>query len=120
MLTRLRISRFGVALTLVLALCLALVGFAHHVPTARAAQAEAILLSGHSLSDICGDAAGEDHSGTHCPACQLTGGAILPDPAGAVQDAGWHLVAEITAPRENRVALRVRDPARGTRAPPLL
>lgn len=112
----LRIRRFGVALTLFIALCTAMLGFAHRAPSAQGAQLEAYALAGYDLSDICGDIGAT--GGDHCPACHLVGGAVPPDPVRLVRDAELRFVAEVVAPRESRAADRVRDPGLGLRAPP--
>lgn len=112
----LRIRRFGVALTLFIALCTAMLGFAHRAPSVQAAELEAYAVAGYDVSDICGDL--ETGGGDHCPACHLVGGAILPDPVSLLRDADLRLVAEVVAPRESRAAHRVRDPGLGLRAPP--
>lgn len=104
-------------LVAVLLIALTAVGFAHRMPTAQNISAEAYVLAGGSLADLCSDSDGMI-AGADCPACHLVGAAALPEPQPAIRDADLIFVAEVVAPRESRALSMVLDPARGLRAPP--
>jgi hypothetical protein len=109
----------GVVLWSVLALALAMAGFARPVPDAALSALEAFALAGGDIAALCGDTDGDgraDHDG--CPACHVAGAALLPV-AGRVPNAlDLRFGEAATAPRA-RVATPGRiDPAHRLRAPP--
>lgn len=109
----------GIALTLILAVATAALGFAHKPPSATDQALTAYVLAGGDLSDLCADLDGDGWPDHGCPACHLTGSALLPDSVEAARSAELRFVAQVISPRESRAARTVRDPARGLRAPPL-
>lgn len=108
----------GLAVVLALTLALVATGFAHHTPTADDAAKTAFLLAGGTAADLCDDM-GDDLGGSgDCPVCHLTATAVLPAADLPLLQAALEFERVVVAPRENRAARMVRDPARGMRAPP--
>lgn len=103
-----------------LTLSLVATGFAHRMPDADDQTVAAMLAAGASVADICGTAGdGSRHADPLCQACQIAGGADLPQFSGPVRPAALQLLAEVTAPRENVRAARVLDLARAPQGPPV-
>lgn len=109
---------FGIALTLILAVATAALGFAHRPPSADDEAFAAYVLAGGDLADLCGDTDGDGLSDHDCPACHLTASTLAPDPIETPRSAELRFVAQVVAPRESRAVRHVLDPARGLRAPP--
>jgi hypothetical protein len=104
----------------VLTLSLVATGFAHRMPDADDRTLAAMLAAGASVADICGAAGdGSRHADPLCEACQIAGGAGLPQLSGPVHPAALLLLAEIDAPRENARTERVLDLARAPQGPPV-
>lgn len=103
----------------VLTLALVATGYAHRLPGPGDQAAAAMLLAGASAADICGDLGSPGrHADPLCQACQIAGGAAVPEHGGAVHPAALVLVAAVSAPRESRQTARVLDDARPAQGPP--
>jgi len=111
-------SRFGLATVLALTLALLAVGFAHHVPRAEDGTKFAYLLAGGTTAELCGQSSNEA-MGKSCPACHLTATVVLPANDLPPRLAALSFERAVIAPRVNRAARMVRDPALGLRAPPI-
>ena len=109
---------FRIALMLALTFALVGVGFAHRVPHPDDAGKIAFLMAGGTLGDVCHDGGDDGAAKGDCPACHLQAAMMLPDSTPSIRQADLVFVAKVVAPRESRAARRVRDPARGLRAPP--
>jgi hypothetical protein len=74
---------------------------------------------GCPVADICGEAGvGSRHADPLCQACQIAGGADLPQLSGAVHPAALVLLAEITRPAKRKDAAGP-GPARTPQGPPV-
>lgn len=109
-----------IALVALLTLSLVATGFAHRMADADDQTLAMMLAAGASAADICGEAGdGSRHADPLCQACQIAGGADLPQLSGPARPAGLVLLAEVSAPRENARAARVLDLARAPQGPPV-
>lgn len=107
----------GLVLWPVLALALAMAGFARPVPNAALSALEAFALAGGDIAALCGDGDGRaDHDG--CPACHVAGVALLPDAGRAPNALDLRFGEPTTAPRARAAAPGRIDPAHRLRAPP--
>lgn len=118
MLVALRTRVFGFALVAALTLALVATGFVHRMPTAEGAALEAYALATGLPTEFCGDIDGDGVPDGDCPACHIVATATPPAADLSLKDADLILIATVVAPRENRAARVVRDPALGLRAPP--
>lgn len=111
----------GLVLLAALTLALLATGFGHRMPNAEAAALEAYALATGLPVDLCGDFDGDAKgmAQADCPVCHIVAVATPPAADLALRDADLILIATVVAPRENRAARMVRDPARGLRAPPV-
>ncbi|MFP1645773.1 hypothetical protein [Pontitalea aquivivens] len=119
MLKAARSSLSGLAVVVAVAFALLATGFAHRAPTVDDALLEAYALSYGSVETLCGDIDGDgvaDRSA--CSACRIVGVTNLPVADLSLRDADLIVIATVVAPRANRAARMVRDPALGLRAPP--
>jgi hypothetical protein len=114
-----RLRSLGILLVLILTVATGALGFAHRPPSADHEALVAYVLAGGNPADICGDSDGDGLADHGCPACHLTGSALVPDPAETLYLAEYRYVARVIAPRESRAVRAVLDPALGLRAPPL-
>lgn len=112
------LSRLAVVATLVAALVM--VGFAHRTPAPTDTAVQAYVLAGGSLADLCANPA-DDGLPAHmdCPACHIVATATGGNQPDLAHAADLTMTAQRAAPRENRTARMVLDPALGLRAPPL-
>lgn len=119
MLKAARSSFFGLAVVVAVAFALLATGFGHRAPTADDAMLEAYAFAHGSIGTLCGDTDGDGVANrADCPVCHIVGVASLPVADLSLHDADLILIATVVAPRINRAARRVRDPALGLRAPP--
>lgn len=105
------------------AIGLLLGGLAHrHVPTAeQISQSVDLLEMGLTLADLC-IAAGDADDGLavgDCPACNLAGSILLPDPRVGFAEMELRVAAAILIPAHMRGFGRTTNPATPVRAPPL-
>lgn len=108
----------GIVACLILSVALVAAGFGHRAPTGAEPALDAFVLAGGDLSQICADTGGDAMAGEDCPACHLTATLLVPPHHATASMVDLRLVAQVDAPRESRALHRVRDPARGLRAPP--
>ncbi|MDO9637084.1 MAG: hypothetical protein Q7J44_00915 [Pseudotabrizicola sp.] len=109
----------GVALFAFLAISLAIASLGHHAPTHQDARAEAFLLSGFAIADLCAPSgSGKVASAVRCLACTPPGPVLIPAVACVLRPADVRVVAAIFAPRARKTVAAVHDPARAPRAPP--
>ncbi|THH37409.1 hypothetical protein E4Z66_10910 [Aliishimia ponticola] len=98
------------------------IGFAHNFKTsAPSPELAAFVALGGSLADVCGDLDGQGRSGSsECQACRIADAAALIGGCEAVPVAvlaSFETLGFVAKRIHNRTAL---DPARLTRAPPLV
>lgn len=110
---------------LLLALSIALIGFAHQPPAAGAQPAQGVDLSAYALPDgslpvLClgVDGGGEATSGLHCPACLVSKGFVLAAPAGGLFAAFRPARAERRATNPLFLVRAVWPPSAPPTAPP--
>lgn len=108
----------GLALVALLLLALGAVGMGHRAPSLTALALAPYAQVGVSLADICGmDEMGE--GADPCPLCRIEPGFTPPTPprlGGMGLQAGREIA--FVAPGKP-VALPIRDPGKGPRAPPI-
>lgn len=121
MLTQLLHQFHRLALLVTLAVALTATGFAHHIPAADQAAAQAFALAnGATAADLCGDATpGESHADARCLACQIAGTAALPPALGALSDVDFTALSRSPAPRESRAVARRLNLSYAPQAPPV-
>lgn len=106
-------------LLVVIAVALSATGFAHRMPGLQDGALAFALANGAGASDFCGRTAGGDRAtGLHCPACQITASADLPQPTDTLVGLGLSVHATVNARRETLAPCRIRDPAHTPRGPP--
>lgn len=107
-------------ITVILAVVLSVLGFAHR-PAAPVENMRlaAYVAAGGAIEDLCeldGDA--RLHGAAHCDACRLVGAAALPDPGVLSLPGDLPLANTGTFPPPRSRAGFLRDPARAVRGPP--
>jgi hypothetical protein len=121
MLARAVLTLHRALVLVVLTVALTATGFAHRMPDAADGALAFALANGADASDFCGGVPGSDRAAApHCPACQITASADLPQPSGALIDAELALPAQVTAPRQTLARRSIRDPAHGPQGPPVV
>lgn len=103
----------------VLALALALLGFAHHLPSERdlAAQ-EAYALTGMHVH-ICGEDGDSDQAKPDCPLCHIASSANLDRATPVAVRADQRVIAKIESSVRSRRIHIVLDLSRPSRGPPV-
>lgn len=107
-------------LCLLLATALAATAFAHRAPLPLDAGLVQFLATGGTLQDLCRDGQHDPGTENDCEACRLPLTGLPVSSAHLPHACDFPFVARLAQRLENPVPARVRDPARGTRAPPLV
>lgn len=116
----LHFHRIRLALLSLMAVALVATGWSHRVPQVPQEALAFMVATGASTTDICGDVGpGVRHADPLCQACQIAGGADLPERARLPQRLVLCADADGMAPSGKRIALRVLDLSRAPQGPPV-
>jgi hypothetical protein len=114
------LNRLRMALLATLTVALVATGWAHRVPDVSDKALAFLAATGATAADLCGEVGqGGLHVDPLCQACQIVGGADVPQLCGPPRRAELSVAVGMVVPRGPRVVARALDLAHRPQGPPV-